>query len=181
MLTALGLGLLVLLAVVALPHPRVRQAVLGFAARAGQAAVLAAVAACGTLFVRPDAAPPAVAPYADRLAAEVRRLLPDPAADWPGVPWLVVAAAVVALALPVISVLEFAARVMGQTAVIQSLRKELRRAADALDRRLAGLSDAPPPADVTSEVAAAADAMRAVAGGPRKDRPAAPRLVRDLL
>jgi len=180
MLTVLGLGLLVFLAVAALPLPRVRQAILTFVARAGQAAVLATVAACGTLFVHPDAAPPALAPYLDRLATEVRQLLPDPASTWPGVPWLVVAAVVVSLALPVLSLLEFAARVMGQTAMIQALRKELRHAADALDRRLTGLGVAPP-AESTSEVAAAADAMRAVAGEPRKDRPTAPKLVRDLL
>lgn len=181
LLTAVGLGLFALLAVAALPLPRVRQATLTFAARAGQSAVLAVVAACGTLFVLPDSTPTPLAPYADRVVSDVRQFLPGLVDALPGAAWLIVAAAVVVVSLPVLSLVEFAARVMGQTAVVQALRKELRLAADALDRRLAGITPPPPP-DLISELVNAADAMRAVSGEPRQGRPATEqKLVRDLL
>ena len=180
MLTALGLGFFVLLATVVLPLARVRQATLAFAARAGQATALAVVAACGTLFVRPDAVPTPTASLADRLADGIRDQLPDVLSDWPGIPWLVVAVAVVIVALPVVSVLDFAARVTGHTAAIQALRKDLRAAAAVIDQRLSALVGLADPT-VTTELAAAAEAVRVVAGGPKTTPMVRAKLVRDLI
>jgi hypothetical protein len=54
--TVLGLTVLVLLAVIVLPVPRVRRRLTG-TARMIQAAVLAFLGACGTFFVQPQTAP----------------------------------------------------------------------------------------------------------------------------
>jgi len=180
-LTIVGVLLFLLMAVAALPLPKVRQAVLTFAARAGLSGVLAAVAACGTLFVKPNAVPELAQPYAQHVTFEIARLLPEPAAALPGIPWLVLAAVIVALSLPVLSLVEFAARVMGQTAVVQALRKELRAVARGIDQRLATLPDGQPA--LTSELAAAAEAMRTVSGDPKPagNHPHRPKLVLDLL
>jgi hypothetical protein len=179
--TVLGLALLVLLIGAALPVPRLRQAVLTFTARAAQSAVLAAVAVCGTLFVQPEATPAWATPHAAPVLDAVRAALPASLAALPGLPWLALAVLIVAAGLPVLSVVDFAARVAAQTAAVQTLRRELRFAADVLDRKLARLTEPPPPAIAAAEVAAAADAMRAVAGDPQPPRVARPLYVRDLL
>jgi len=179
LVTIVGLLLFFLMGVAALPLPKVRQMVITFTARAGLSALLAAVAGCGTLFVRPDAVPEVAKPYAVHLSNEILQLVPEPAAALPGIPWLVLAAVIVALALPVLSMLEFAARVMGHTAMVQALRKELRTVAQAIDRRLAVLPESPP--TLTQELAAAAAAMRSVSGDPKPTATPKPKLVADLL
>jgi hypothetical protein len=180
LLTGLGFGLLAFLIIAALPLPKVRQAILAFAARAGQAGLVAAVAACGTFFVRPDSVPSTFTPYSSKLIADVHRFIPEIVDALPGTPFLILAAILVALSLPVLALVEFAARIMGHTAMIKAFRKEVRAAADALDRRLAGMTALPSP-ELTTELEAAANALRTATGEPRTPRTGPPKLVRDLL
>jgi hypothetical protein len=126
----LGLGLLALLGIAVLPVPRVRRLLLTGLVRLGQAITLAFLGACGTFFVQPQDAPG----WASPLIEGTLEYLPTDTA--PGVPWLAVAVAAVAVALPMLILVELAANISGQKALVQSLRKEVRGAARWLDARL---------------------------------------------
>jgi hypothetical protein len=177
--TVLGIALLGLMAVAVLPVPRVRRWLLTAAARLGQAVVLACLGACGTFFVRPQDAP-------DWLTAAVRPLVEgtlgltlDAAS---GLPWLVLAVLAVGVSLPVLMAVELALNLSTQTAQVQALRQEIRRAAAWVDNRLNALRvGGPPYPALPNEGAAAAEALRS-AGQSARQAPSAPApLVLDLL
>ena len=179
-LVAIG-GSLVLLAIalLILPLHAARQAVFRFALAAAQSAVLALVAMCGTFFVRPSTVPEAAAPKVDPYLAMIRDWLPEPFTGMPGLPWLIVALTLLAFALPLLSLLEFAVRVVGQTATIQALRRELRILAKAIDNKLA--SDDSPKTQQVIELVAASEALHEIAGSKPTPRTPTAKLVKDLM
>jgi len=177
--TVLGFALLMLLAVVVLPVPRVRRLLLTGTARLGQAVVLAFLGACGTFLVQPQSAPDWLILAAHPLLEGTLGMQPDAAS---GLPWLVLAVLAVGVSLPVLLVVELALSLSSQTAQVQALRKEIRQAAAWVDSRLAlqGVTGPAYPA-LPNEAAAAAEALRS-AGHGDKQIPSAPvPLVLDLL
>jgi hypothetical protein len=180
--TAAGLGLLVGLATAVLPLRRARRLLLTALARLSQAIMLACLGACGTFFVQPEAAPA----WAQSLLAPVlegtRAYLPSAFADVPGAAWLALAVLGVAVSLPVLMLVELAAGLAKQLAQVQVLRKDVRRAAAWVDRRLT-LLGAPGPAfpALPDEAAAATAALRAAGHPDKQGSSARAPLVIDLL
>jgi hypothetical protein len=177
--TALGLALIGSLAVAVLPVPRVRRWLLTAAARLGQAVVLAALGACGTFFVQPQAAPAWLADVARPLVEGTLGLTLDTSTS---LPWLLLAVLAVGVSLPVLLAVELAVSLADQAALVQSLRREIRQAAAWVDQRLAALGVTGPsyPA-VASEGAAAAEAIRSAGPGGKHTPPVPAPLVLDLL
>jgi hypothetical protein len=177
--TLLGFTLLLVLAVVIMPVPRVRQWLWTTAARMSQAMVLAFLGACGTFFVQPSAAPEWLVKAADPI---INSTLGLPLDANSGLPWLVVAVLAVVVTLPVLMLVELGLNLSTQTVQVQSLRKELRQAATWVDSRLGAVGivgPAYPP--LTSEGAAAVAALRSVSQSGKEKSPATAPLVIDLL
>jgi hypothetical protein len=177
--TVLGFALLLLLGVAILPVPRVRRWLLTGMARLGQAVVLGFLGACGTFFVKPQAAPDWLSVDALTLLEGTLGLAPDTASGWP---WLVLAVLVVGISLPVLLVVELAVSLSSQTAQVQALRQEVHQAAAWIDGRLAGLgASGPAYSALLNEAAAASEALRS-AGHAGNQSPSDPApLVLDLL
>ncbi len=175
----LGLGLVALLMVAVVPAPRVHRMLLTGLNRLVQAASLAFLGACGTFFIKPEAAPDWLRHTAQPLLEHTVGTWPDPGSGWP---WLVVAALVVGVALPMMLLVELAINLSRMTSLVEGLRKEIRHAATWLDCRLAafgasGLSYQSMP----SETAAASAALRG-AGQSTTPKPVDPTpLVLDLI
>jgi hypothetical protein len=169
MSTVLGFAVLMLLVVAVLPVPRVRQWLLSASARLGRGVVLACLGACGTFFADPRAAPEWLTAALAPLVHCTLGLSLDAGS---GLPWLLLAVAAVAVALPVLMAVELGLNLAAQTAQVQSLRKEMRQAAAWVDARLAAIGIVEPPyPPLPSEAAAAVEALRA-AGKAEKAEPA---------
>ena len=179
MSTVFGLGLLIVLAVLVLPVPRVRRWLLTVAARLGQAVILAGLGACGTFFVQPRAAPQCLTLAARPLFDDLLML---PLDNDSGLPWLVLAVLVVAVSLPVLLAVEWALSLSIQTAQLQALRRELRRLAVWIENRLAafGMTSAGLP-PLANECAAASEALRSAGQSDKQLSPTPVPLVLDLL
>jgi hypothetical protein len=170
----LTLAVFAALAVLCLPAARLRRAALALLTWAGNLALLAAVGAGGLFAVRPQLAPPGLS----------ETLAPLTPAEWPALGWLAAAAAVVAVGLPLLTHLRYARGLARQAALIDNFRRELLAAARRLERQLAAAdADDAEPRPHRGDVAAAVEAMRAVAGAPRPQPPAPTRtrLVKDCL
>ncbi len=160
--TALGLLVFALFALAVLPVPRARRLVLTGAARFAQAALLALLGLCGTFFVRPELAPPALVTALEPVRACAIRLVPADVQLPDGAVWLAVALAAVLVAVPVLIVLELAVSLSRQWALVQTLRAELRTAAAWVDSRLSALGFATGQPPTAQEARAAAEIFRAV-------------------
>lgn len=178
--TVLGFALLVLLAAVVLPVPRVRRWLLTVTARLGQAVILACLGACGTFFVQPQAAPTWLTHAAQPLLEGTLGLPLDTAS---GLPWLILAVLAVAVSLPVLMAVELGVSLSSQTAQVQALRKDIRRAATWVDSRLALLGvTGPSYPPLPNEAAAATEALRSAGQQGDQQSPSVPApLVLDLL
>lgn len=109
-ITAAGLCVLLLFAIVVLPVPRVRRLLLLGLVRLVQAVILAFLGACGTFFVQPDAAPAWVQPMLLTVLEGTSAFLPASVEAMPGSPWLVLAVVAVGISLPPLIIVELATR-----------------------------------------------------------------------
>lgn len=154
-----------LLALAALPLAGPRRAVLVVLYRGGQLATLAGVAACGLFAYRTDLAPEAL-----------RHLLAGTApTSYPEVAWLVKAALLLLVALPLLAHLEYARELAPHASFVRELRQTMR----ALTAPGGPIEEGPRPP--LGEAAAAVEAMRASAGTARTSAPTPRKLVKDLL
>ena len=170
MFTFFGLLAIAVFAVAVLPVPRVRRLMLTGVSRLSQGALLALLGTCGTFLVRPDAAPDwansAIAP----LVEGMQNLLPASDPLPAGVPWFAVALVASVSVLPILIVLELAVKLSQQTALVQTLQKELRQVAAWVDSRLFALGSSRNEPPLAQEAFAAAEALRGTAQ-PHTPRP----------
>lgn len=151
-------ALFALLALLALPSVRLRQALLFLLQRGGHLATLAGVAACGLFALRPSLTPGALCELSLTIAP----------ANHPGLAWLVMAAVLVALALPLLAHLEYARELAAQAAHLRALRQGF--AAPTNATAVPTLSRTP-----AAKGASAGEGLRAPAGT------APGKLIKDLL
>jgi hypothetical protein len=137
--SALGIGLLLVLTIAVLPVPRVRRLLLTASARLGQATLLAFLGACGTFFIHPEAAPSWLQITFSPVLEGMNRLTPASLNTLPGLPWLVLAILAVGVGLPLLIVIELAASLAKQSALVGTLGRDLCAAAGWFDRRLSAL------------------------------------------
>jgi hypothetical protein len=178
-INSLALVLFLLMMLVTLPNARVRFGVLTVMHRLLHLGVMAVIALCGTFFFWPDLVPGPVADIAELMAVTLADFVPSVRDQHEGFVWLVLAAMVLAVSLPVLVHVDYSRRLTGHSALISRFRRELLASARSLERRLTQPSDGAinvkPPA---GEVTAAVEALRSLADSPEPTRP---RLVKDYL
>ena len=172
--TSVGLVVLGLVSLAVLPVPRVRRWLLSAFARLVQGMTLAAVGACGTFFVAPDAAPDWVAAA---LVGPVDDALGLTLSASSGLPWLALGVLAVGLAVPVLVLVELAVGVADQAALARSVRADVRSAAAWFDRRLAALGYPAEPFPFATEADHGREAFRTAGRTPDEPAP----LVLDLV
>lgn len=154
------------LAAVCWPSARLQRTSLGVLQRLLHLIVILAVFAAAMFFFLPDLTPGFLAQWVDMLPNSLTPALPEPR---PGLVWLPVAGLVVAIALPVLAMVDFAKRLAGLTSMVQRLLSEIRTMAREMESTLAAserATTASAPADPQrlGDVKAAVQTMSAIAG-----------------
>jgi hypothetical protein len=122
-ITLLGLVLFVLLALPVFPVPRVRYIALGVLHRLTQLLVLTAVAACAVFFLFPNLVSAWLSAILQPVLARLEQIIPEGRPEWI---WLPIAAMIVAVSVPVLSMMDFARRLTSLTSLVRRLLGDIR-------------------------------------------------------